>query len=442
MACVVLIIPPGRYSTALHYDRYVRTPLEGVTALGGVLQQHKHDVLVIDCRGNSGPLEDFVVASLPPSPAIIGFTTFFDSFRFVESCVPLLRRVRPKALIAVGGPLATGAPGPFLTHAHVDIVVRGEGERALLAIADAVDGNASVWGVPGTLQQSQGGEIVDHGPVAIVEDLDELPDVDWTYAGARLAQGGFDFMYSVGRGCQQRCTYCSRPLGRRRFRSPQKVRRELDYLHSRYGMNSVILNDSDLVYENPELDSYVGALHGIGVQWGCFTGPRGLSVELLARLHACGCTNLRVGIEALDEGMITRHRPDYSLTDMLRTLDLLDAGPIEKVTCYFLLGLPGQTERSLDMILSGLQRYPRLVPRPFYLIPMPGTVVFEDAVRCGLVESTTAYLRRLHGVPIDAVSDRLPHLADASRLRIADVYVQLVRLAVARSGSADCPILP
>ena len=205
-------------------------------------------------------------------------------------------------------------------------------------------------------------------------------------------------------------------------------------------MTTMLLNDTDFLYDNPQIDTYTSVFSDLGVKWGCFTGPRELTPNLLEGLHTSGCVNLRVGIEAVDYKMVQQHRPDYSLPEMLRILDVLETCPLQKVTCYFLLGLPGQTESSLDMIVEEVLRHPRLVPRPFYLIPMPGTAVFQEAQRFGKVGSVSAYLRSLAGSSIIGVSEELPHLAIATAERISATFDKLNHIANTRNMAAKCLI--
>jgi radical SAM superfamily enzyme YgiQ (UPF0313 family) len=440
MASVVLIIPPGNYTAALNYDRFVQTPLEAISALYGYLDHHGHKVQIIDCRAIVDPLRH-VLDSLPANPKVIGFTTFFNSFAFVERCVPLIRRQTSQVVIVVGGSLATAAPVPFLEEADVDIVVCREGEKALLSIVEVSMEHDALRHIPGTVTRTHTGEIIDNRPGEIIENLDELPDLDWSYAAPSLVTGEYDFMYSVGRGCSQHCTYCSRPQGFRRFRSPDKVKREIRHLRDRYGMKTMILNDSDFIYDNPKLYEFVSVFNDLQLKWGCFSGPRALTPELLDTLHANGCANLRIGIEAVDLEMIAKHRPDYSLPEMRRMLALLDSSRIQKITCYFLLGLPGQTDRSLNMVIETVERYPRLVPRPFYLIPIPGTVVFQEALRSGQVTSVPAYLRSLDDIPIEGVSERFPHLAAATHKNVVETYDILKSIADSRGAASHCPII-
>jgi radical SAM superfamily enzyme YgiQ (UPF0313 family) len=205
-------------------------------------------------------------------------------------------------------------------------------------------------------------------------------------------------------------------------------------------MTTVILNDSDFVYDNPHLYEFASVFSDLQLKWGCFSGPRALTPQLLDTLHANGCANLRVGIEAVDPEMVAKHRPDYSLPEMQRTLAVLESSRMQKITCYFLLGLPGQTERSLNMVVETVERHPRLVPRPFYLIPIPGTAVFQEALRSRQVTSVPEYLRSLDDIPIEGVSERLPHLAAATHEQVAATYDILKSIAARRGAASNCPI--
>jgi hypothetical protein len=204
---IALIIPPTDYSTRLNYRQYENTPLEGITSIGLSLIAKGHHVRVFDCRRRSSTLE-WLDSEVPSDTALLGCTTFFDSFQFVCDLANWAKIRRPGATVVAGGPLATGAYCLLLEHSKLDAVVLGEGESEVCAIADHMaKGESSLKGMAGVAVRSPGEIVVTPSPSCEV-DLNALPDLDWAFLGIAPGPKAFSFMYSMGRGCTGRCRYC------------------------------------------------------------------------------------------------------------------------------------------------------------------------------------------------------------------------------------------
>ncbi|MFA6243799.1 MAG: radical SAM protein [Candidatus Hydrogenedentales bacterium] len=405
-----------------------------------VLLRAEHDVCVYDFRAES--LEHALMrlsAGVSSQSDIIGFTCFFDSYLFIERAIQVLRAKCPRAIMLVGGPTPSALPEVFLKEAKADVVALGEGESAIVALAGAPHCIDLYDCIPGIAWQPIDGGSVRSTAQQVVECLDDLPACDWSYADLSKSLSP---MFSAGRGCPGRCTFCNKRFGPKRFRSPEVLRRDLSYVRDVLSGNVFFFNDSDFVHDNRFLTEYCSILKEGAWEWSCFASPYGLTPELLVHLFNCGCTNIRIGVEAHDEEMIRRHRPGFSLPEMNRALEILEASPIPHITCYYALGLPGQTPKSLETILREVKNRKRIVPRAFQLLPLPGSAVFQMATQEARVEDVPAFLRSLESVRLDEISTAVPNLSACTPLSLAEAYRELACHATERNNAGGTAFFP
>jgi radical SAM superfamily enzyme YgiQ (UPF0313 family) len=113
----------------------------------------------------------------------------------------------------------------------IDVVVRGEGEAALVELLDAHFSGEGFAGIPGLAYLGTDGEIVLNDARPPVADLDTLPDPDFSLLIDIRRPIKF-VPISRTRGCNYRCEFCSvnSRMGPARFASPRKTLGHLEKL--------------------------------------------------------------------------------------------------------------------------------------------------------------------------------------------------------------------
>lgn len=148
-------------------------------------------------------------------PDIVGVTSITPSIYEAEEVLRIASEVVPGALRVLGGVHATFMFRQVLSEAPwVDVIVRGEGEEIMVALAEAVrDGRwpADRRKIKG-LAFAEGAEIVATQAASTVKDLDGI-DPDWSILdwesyiyiplGVKVA------IPNMARGCPFTCSFCS-----------------------------------------------------------------------------------------------------------------------------------------------------------------------------------------------------------------------------------------
>jgi radical SAM superfamily enzyme YgiQ (UPF0313 family) len=267
-----------------------------------------------------------IVASLlADSPDLIGFTLPF-SFQFFEmlKLARLLKQRAPHVRIVVGGPTINDYAyrlfeNPDLSK-FIDFGVAGEGERAVVGLANALAKGGGFDQVP-NLYWFEGKEVRKSPLPPDVPDLNEFPAPDFRgipfddyLSPARIAN------LQTSRGCYYgKCTFCGDGFRRNfRLRAPDKIYADIKKIHVECGVDHFLFWDS---LAPPKTLRHVAqqiAANGDRIKWFAetkfekpYTNP-----QLIETLGKGGCAFLQFGFESGSQ----------------RVLDLIDKGnDIERV---------------------------------------------------------------------------------------------------------------
>lgn len=157
------------------------------------------------------------------APDIVGFSTRFLEKRFA-GFFGALRQAVPQALLIAGGHGPSVYTEAFLDM-DVDCVVHGEGEEALLDLANAVDAGKAFHDIPNVAYKYRKGFIVKNRMREPL-DLKRLPlpyrneanifhmDGDVLSEGFWTGEHLFKDAILAGRGCIATCSYCAASMWR------------------------------------------------------------------------------------------------------------------------------------------------------------------------------------------------------------------------------------
>src|SRR5262245_16829774 len=168
------------------------------------------------------------------APQLVLF--YEDNYNFLSKmCLGKMRRAacemiasakRSGARVIAAGSDASDAPGEYL-RAGADVVLRGEGLPALVALVSRLDADTSlaadelVAGVPSVVVAGAQHLPSSRGPPLPIPELPppawDLVDVE-RYRSVWLdAHGYFSLNMAASRGCSFRCDWCAKPIWGNRY---------------------------------------------------------------------------------------------------------------------------------------------------------------------------------------------------------------------------------
>lgn len=327
---VALINPPWRFEHSIYFGcREPHLPLElGYAA--AILRRNGHEVLMLDGHMFGQSAEELADAThdfMAEMAVVITAPTYlFWRCAPPEIRVPrdIIARLRRRNIVTVAaGPHGSATPVAALNKLGADVVLRGECEEAIAALADS-GGPATVLGAAwrdpnGTVRLNgapQATSFVDTPPLAWPDSwllrhrhhhhrFDTSPEAP----GAEV---------EASRGCPYACTFCAKIDFRDRYR-----RRRLDLLLAE--IDALISQGVGYLYFIDEIflpqRSLLEALAQRGVTFGIQTRIDLWKPELIDLLGAAGCVSIEAGVENLThEGRAALDKDCRLSTDELSAL--------------------------------------------------------------------------------------------------------------------------
>jgi anaerobic magnesium-protoporphyrin IX monomethyl ester cyclase len=206
-------------------------------------------------------IQEFEEALERQRPALVAIME--DNFNFLTKMCTVTRRNDAFAMIAAArkhgcrivanGPDSTDRPGLYL-DAGVDAVLLGEGEAALLDIAElwTADRDAKLDRVAGLALSGSDGRLYKTAIRPHQRDLDRLPLPAWEFVDAeryrkawRPRHGRMSWNMATSRGCPYSCNWCAKPTFGRGYeqRSAKSVAMEMRLLKKRIGPDHIWFAD-------------------------------------------------------------------------------------------------------------------------------------------------------------------------------------------------------
>ncbi|MFP4052826.1 MAG: B12-binding domain-containing radical SAM protein [Phycisphaerae bacterium] len=383
---VVLVNPPWVVHNPRNIWRTVASvmPPLGLAWLAAALRRAGHQVTILDAHAEQlSPAEAARALARQQPPDLLGLTATTPLIAPAMEIAATLRRQWPATRIVFGGVHPTVLPGEVLACEAVDAVVRGEGERTLVELADGrppetIDG----------LSFRAGGQVVHNPDRELIADLDSLGMPAWDLLPVHLyrpAAGAARRLPAVSvlatRGCPGRCTFCYRIFGQRlRCRSGQAVAEEVALLQDRYGIREVCFYDDTFTAVRREVRAFCDAVEQmeLDLTWSCFSRVDTFDANLFGRMKAVGCHQVMYGVESGSRAVLESIRKSQDVgqvRDVVRATQKLGL----EVRAAFMLGNPGETEQSLrETIRFALELDPDLALFNV-ATPYPGTEMFAHA---------------------------------------------------------------
>ncbi len=395
-------------------------PPPGLLRLGGAMERDGLPVALIDgahevARGAwraEHMAEDACEAILERARevgglAAVGLSTMGATLPVALAIASRLRAARCDAPIWLGGPGVGGIELEILRRfAAIDVVVRGEAEETIVALARARLEGRGAHGIAGCHWRDEHGVARAESPRAPLADLSRLPDMAWHLVPPikryKEVTGELEGLVPIdsGRGCVYDCSFCSigRWWGRRSRPLPARILAdEVCGILAMEGARTAYLCHDLFAANRAHAVAFCSELvaRGSPVAWEARCRADHLDRELLALMRKAGCWRVLLGIESGDAAVReAANKGMRSDVDLLRVVEDCAATGVVPILSI-LLGLPGEGEAELESTLSLASRASLVagVNLSFHLPnPQPG---------CALGEEHGARAVRLEGIQPD-----------------------------------------
>ncbi len=408
---ILLVNPTGGWDTRM--DEHYFYPV-GLLYLQNYLRKHGIPSRIIDVRPLELSPESFKGLINEARPKIIGFTGSPFERKALFEYISGVKAAAPGALVLAGGPFFTVTAQECLERLpDVDIVVRGEGERTLLEIAQAYGDAKRLSGIKGiTYRDASGKAVANPSREFMNRDDAELdvgllrnddiytPFVDFkNYEEQNLKA----LPVLIARGCTERCVFCfNNNYGRFRSRSVDSVIGEIRRKREMFESDVFWMVDPTFTLR----EEYALALcEGIrkscpGIRWYCETRAD-CSLPLLEKMAGAGCASIDFALESGSPKVLKaiRKRLDLSkLKDFARRTSELGIRSL----AFVLYSLPEETFQDFLMtmdVLNDIKPFIHTISHNGALI-LPGTQMEAMAKERGIIPAGFQWYDGKPGIPL------------------------------------------
>ncbi|MBF0623110.1 MAG: B12-binding domain-containing radical SAM protein [Magnetococcales bacterium] len=200
-----------------------------------------------------------------------------------------------------------------------------------------------------------------------------------------------DLLFNVGRlrmpmvsskGCPFRCTYCDVQQKQFNWKSPERVVEEFQALIE-MGATSIHIIDDCFNVRKDRVIKICNLLiqENITIDWSA-RGMVETREPVIAALAEAGCQRLHVGIEHLDDNILTFFRKQDRYHHIEQFCQLCTKYGIQ-VLGYFILGAPGETRQFRDSLPDRLEALNITMPYFNVLTPLSNTAYYSYLLETG-----------------------------------------------------------
>jgi len=315
-------------------------------------------------------------------PDFFGVTAMTHEIHAAADACTIAKRVSPDTWTVIGGPHTTALPERTLEEfSSVDITVAGEGEIAMMELAEAKASGA----VPSELENILGiafrvsDRVRGTGKRPWLENLDALPFPAWELF-PKVSWGVMS-----GRGCPFGCIFCQRVLGRQvRLRSVDNVLAEFDALEERFGQREIWFRDETFGLNKRWLDEFLektsarNQRKGYVLGWGSNSRANLADLDRYRRMKEAGCHGVSFGVESGDEVILKRATKGITPEMAVKAIATAQEAGLN-AAAFFILGHPGETWRTALKTVHLAARSHADSIAVGVMVPYPGTEVWHMA---------------------------------------------------------------
>jgi len=391
---VLLIYPP--WSLEEEFDKLAKVgnlvqPL-GIGYLGAILENAGYQVKIIDAPPLGYSVSQIIEEAKKFGPDVAGITSVTADFYKAKKIIQKIKEEIGCPTV-LGGPHITAAPEASLRESGVDYGVIGEGEIAFKELLEGIEGKKGIEGIKGIIFKKNG-KIVKTPPRQFIENLDVLPFPARHLMPPLSAYHPTPASYKklpvgsmiTSRGCPFKCTFCDRAIfgNTYRFRSPKNVVDEMEVLIKDFGAKEIRFWDDTFNFYPKRVIEICKEIikRKIEIPWTCLGRVNFIEKEMLSWMKRAGCWQISFGIESGNEEILKKIKKGITKEMVRKALSKTKKAGIG-ARGFFMLGLPGETEKTMQETIDFAKSLPLDVAGFCVTIPFPNTELYQEAKKRG-----------------------------------------------------------
>ena len=351
------------------------------------------------------------------SAQIFGITATTFTRHEAINTARVIKKLHPDALLIVGGVHFMHCAKDTLSKIpEIDVVVRGEGERTIVELAQAFEQRVGFESIEG-ITYREGQEIIRNPDRQLIENLDVLP-IYTKYSKADYPEYVFGYPEPVpaisvmsSRGCPYQCVFCSKAGQKYRCRSAKSVVDEIEALKNRFNIQGVNFLDLTLTSNRKHLEELCQEMinRNLDVVWWCESRAN-IHLDLLDLMKEAGCVSIALGVESGSKRILSLAKKGITIDQVIKFCEKCEEIGI-LAQPYFMFSLPGETEEDVRQTIDLIAKLDSIT-QPCSFQPtmiFPGTVVELLAHEKGIIPKDFSWCDQYYS-DLNVELDQFPNI--------------------------------
>ncbi|MBT3509927.1 MAG: B12-binding domain-containing radical SAM protein [Nitrospina sp.] len=390
----MLLINPSKYKFGGSFSHYVPLPLPMtigtlsayMDANGYPSKVYDEELELIDAQNIERIIEGL------PKPYIFGISILTSQAARAYNLAKFLKTTYPDCIVIVGGFHATALPEESLNTGAIDFVVRGEGERVLLELYEAIRGDRKDFSEIKGICFKDGDQVISTPDAALIADLNTLPLFPYYKYVELLKNCPSDVKYDWGftitsRGCPYECNFCAQRMMTGityRYQSVENVLKNLNVLVNELGATNIYLMDDNFLTQKTRVKELCDGIYESGLWEKCEfslqTRADDFNEKLMPYLQKARFTTVGFGLEVGTDRLMETLKKDIKVETYFKSAELANRYGLG-VALYLMFGVPGETSEDREQAYQIVKKIKPVMAKVANLIPFPGTPLYDDSLK-------------------------------------------------------------
>jgi radical SAM superfamily enzyme YgiQ (UPF0313 family) len=367
------------------------------------------DLIDIDSNRYSDSEVDDLIAEENYDVVCMG--CLVTGYKKIKRLCSVIRKVHPHAKIIVGNSVATSIPEILLNNTEADVAVMYEGDETIVDLLNCIKNGENLGNVHGLIMRDNG-SIFRTGQRQIISDISSIPHIDFNIFNVEdyIINNNIHESKSVpleyiralpvntSRGCIANCTFCYHVFKgiRYRYRTPGSIVSEIKELVHKYNINYIQLWDELTFFSKKQalalaqeiIDAKIRVYWTASCRANLFTKDKDL--QIIEKLKEAGCCGIQYSLESSDPTILKDMNKKISVEHFSKQTKLIQEAGITTWTSL-VFGYPQETPETIAATLDCCIEN-NIYPSTGFLLPQPGSVMYEYALKNGYIEDEEEYI--------------------------------------------------
>ncbi len=353
-------------------------PHLGLGYLASSLEQNGfEEILIIDAKLERKNLDNVLYDLKAFNPDVLGITAMTHEIIQASQLAEQVKEIVPLCNIVIGGVHVSILPQQTLEEfPPFDYGLRNEGEKSFPLLMKALSKKGELETVPNLAYRNSNSVNLTF-QADWLNDLDSIPFPAWNrFPKAR------EYPILTSRGCPFQCNFCH-PYGQKvRYRSPENVIEELDWVVSEFKPDIINVYDETFGIDQERtvklLDLMIKYKIPQRTRWWAYTRVNVASDDLLRKMKDAGAFMIGFGIETGNEEILKKSKKNINLKRAEELVSIAKKIGLKTQT-YFILGHPYETLETINDTIDFAIKLNGDLTCFGIMVPYPGTKIYEMA---------------------------------------------------------------